>query len=365
MVIPRCRFKHGSGKGEFLDRSLRAVIAAIISCLWLATGSALSTRLQLVFNYSTLPSVPAELEVLAVAPGIFCLLLLCALGIFGALQLANTNASTTSNLELLSSLAANLPLVLLIARAVDLAVPQAAWWEPIWFASFTGISLGLALQPSPIGTSKRWHMLRVAFSPRICFFISVGCASLATAWWYFQSDHYFREFQLGFNDFGHFTQRINSTLRGYGFLRETPVLPPFWDHFNPGLTLLIPIWGACPYAGTMFLIQAVCLAGSALLVFAIARAHNCTGQVALLWSLAWLSIPSIGQMNLAYTYGWHPITLAIPCLLASYLCLVRERGVWAITFAILGCSFEEGVIAAIGCYAAARALRTLLEGRIP
>jgi len=365
MEIPRHCFQHGSGKGEFLDRSLRAVIAAIISCLWLATGSALSTRLQLVFNYSTLPSVPAELEVLAVAPGIFCLMLLCAIGIFGAHQLPKTSASPNSNLALLSGLIANLPLVLLIARAMEFEVPQAAWWELIWFASFTGISLGLALHRSPLETSTRWYAIMVAFSPRICFFVSVGCASLATAWWYFQSEHYFREFQLGFNDFGHFTQRINSTLRGYGFLRETPVLPPFWDHFNPGLTLLIPIWGACPYAGTMFLIQSVCLAGSAVLVFAIARAHDCPGQESLLWSLAWLSIPSIGQMNLAYTYGWHPITLAIPCLLASYLCLVRERGVWAITFAILGCSFEEGVIAAIGCYAAARFLRTLVEERPP
>lgn len=359
------RFEQGIDKGEVLNRSFRAAIAAIICCLWLATGSALSTRMQLVFNYSTLPSVPPELEVLAVPFGVFCLLMICALGLFGALRLENANTRTTSNFALGSALASNLPLALLIARAMGIAAPQAAWWEIVWFASFTGASLGLALHQFPAGKSARWQSITVAMSPRICFFVALGCVVLATVWWYLQSDHYFREFQLGFNDFAHFTQRINSTLRGQGFLRETPVLPPFWDHFNPGLTLLIPIWGACPYAGTMFLIQSVCLAGSALLIFAIARAHGCPGLVSLVWSLAWLAIPSIGQMNLAYTYGWHPITLAIPCLLASYWCLVRDRGYWAITFAILGCTFEEGVIAAIGCYAAANLLRVLMEARSP
>jgi uncharacterized membrane protein len=362
---PTLRFKQGFGKGEVLDRSIRTVIAAIIGCLWLATGSALSTRMQLVFDYSTLPSVPAELEVLAVPPGIFCLLLICALGLFGALYQATKNFGIASNLALASGLVSNLPLVLLIARATGTAVPQAAWWEIVWFAIFTGVSLGLALHQFPTSQGVRWHSFTIAMSPRICFSIALACVVLATVWWYLQSDHYFREFQLGFNDFAHFTQRINSTLRGHGFLRESPVLPPFWDHFNPGLTLLLPIWGACPYASTMFLIQSVCLAGSALLVFAIARAHGCPGPVALLWSLAWLAIPSIGQMNLAYTYGWHPITLAIPCLLASYWCLVRGRGYGAIAFAILGCSFEEGVIAAIGCYAAANLLRAMVEERIP
>ncbi len=362
-INPPHRFKQGSDKGEVLGRSFRAVIAAIICCLWLATGSAISTRMQLVFDYSTLPSVPAELEVLAVPSGVFCLLLICALGLFGALYQATINFGVSSNLALACGLVCNLPLALLIARSMGIAVPQAAWWEIVWFAIFTGASVGLALHQSPTGPRARWQAFTIAMSPRICFSIALACVVLATVWWYLQSDHYFREFQLGFNDFAHFTQRINSTLRGHGFLRESPVLPPFWDHFNPGLTLLIPIWGACPYASTIFLIQSVCLAGSALLVFAIARAHGCPGLVALLWSLAWLAIPSIGQMNLAYTYGWHPITLAIPCLLASYWCLVRERGYWAIAFAILGCSFEEGVIAAIGCYAAANLLRTLMEAR--
>ncbi|MEZ6079549.1 MAG: hypothetical protein R3C56_28930 [Pirellulaceae bacterium] len=38
---------------------------------------------------------------------------------------------------------------------------------------------------------------------------------------------------------------------------------------------------------------------------------------ALLFGLAWLTQPVLGQMNLAYTYGWHPISLAIPLMLAA------------------------------------------------
>ena len=63
-------------------------------------------------------------------------------------------------------------------------------------------------------------------------------------WWYWQSVEAYNHFLLGFNDFGHFGQRVANTWAGRGFLMETPSLPPFWDHFNPGLALLAPLWGA-------------------------------------------------------------------------------------------------------------------------
>jgi uncharacterized membrane protein len=171
----------------------------------------------------------------------------------------------------------------------------------------------------------------------------------------------FRAFQLGFNDFGHFLLRAIRTSRGQGFLMESPVLTTYWDHFNPGLALVAPLWSLVPRVEMVFVLQAIALGGCSLLVYRIAADRGATPSNAACWGLAWLAYPSIGQMNLAYTYGWHPISFAIPALLAAYWMLVRRRRLWTIGLAILAASFEEGAIAAIGCYAAMQALRTVGE----
>ena len=67
---------------------------------------------------------------------------------------------------------------------------------------------------------------------------------------------------LGYHDFGHFAYRVASTWEGRGFLLETPSLPAFWDHFNPGLALLAPLWGLWPDAQAL-LAAAGCLPGGA------------------------------------------------------------------------------------------------------
>ncbi len=144
---------------------------------------------------------------------------------------------------------------------------------------------------------------------------------------------------------------------------ESPILPPFWDHFNPGLALLAPSWWLIPRVELIFFLHALCLSGAALLIAAIARAHGQTTLCALLWGGAWLLSPIVGQWNLAYTYGWHPIIMAIPALLGSYWCLIRRHRILAIAFAILAVSFEEGVLVAVTCFACARALQGWIESR--
>jgi uncharacterized membrane protein len=83
---------------------------------------------------------------------------------------------------------------------------------------------------------------------------------------------------------------------------------------------------------------------------------GCSSLAALGWSIAFLLHPSLGQMNLAYTYGWHPITLAMPCLLGALVCLTKRQRVAAGGLAILGCAMEEGVIVMVGCWALACAI---------
>jgi hypothetical protein len=198
-------------------------------------------------------------------------------------------------------------------------------------------------------------------SPWLAFSFLALLIAACGGWWVWQSDRYFRDFQLGFNDFGHFTQRISNTASGRGFLLESPVLPPFWDHFNPGLVLLVPLWKCFPNVEMIFIIQAVCLSGSAGLVAAIAWQRGQSTFTAVCWGMAWLVFPAVGQMNLAYTYGWHPITLAIPCLLSAYLAFMSKRSWVAIPWMVLAASFEEGVLIVIACYACAEGIRSWWE----
>jgi hypothetical protein len=97
-----------------------------------------------------------------------------------------------------------------------------------------------------------------------CFGSIVLASLMCASWWVWQSHYYYKSFMLGFNDFGHFMQRVSNTANSRGFLLETPVLPIYWDHFNPGLALLVPLWKIYPDVTLAFYLQACALALSSL-----------------------------------------------------------------------------------------------------
>jgi len=336
---------------------LRLSVAIGVGLLWLATGAALSSRMQLVFDYATFPSVPPAYEVLAAPVPALWVLSVSLVLIWFALWLQPSADHNRMRWILFFHLIACIPFLLMVGRSLAIPLPECAWWEPILFAVASGFGIrclvprGARLVPSPHGW-QHWQSLQPWSWPALGL-LAAGCAF----WWYWQAADLFAQYQLGFNDFGHFTQRIANTARGHGFLLESPVLPPFWDHFNPGLVLLVPGWLAYPDVHGIFALQSVCLAGSALGIAAIAKAKGADALQACVWGCAWLMLPAIGQMNLAYTYGWHPITLAIPCMLGSYWCLISGRCLAAIGLAVLAASFEEGVLIALGCFAVAMGLR--------
>ncbi len=124
----------------------------------------------------------------------------------------------------------------------------------------------------------------------------------------------------------------------------------YWDHFNPGLILLLPFWRICPSVELIFAIQAFCLAISGVLIGRIVLALGAGRTMASIWVLVWLLHPSVSQMNLAYTYGWHPISLAIPFLLLAALKSIRGQHSASLWSAIIACSFEETVIVIVGLF---------------
>ena len=232
-------------------------------------------------------------------------------------------------------------------------------WSGLSFARLGGIVFGTGdrMHPKTDTATKReadaWSPLQEA---SILSFGSIALVSfLCATWWVFQSYHYHQSFMLGFNDYGHFMQRVSNTANGRGFLLETPVLPIFWDHFNPGLALLVPLWKIYPDVTLAFYLQASALALSSLGIWFIARGTKCSPRESACWSLAWLCQPILGQMNLAYTYGWHPISLAIPLLLLAIACLQRRRWWIAVILTLLAMSMEEGVVVIVATYCAANA----------
>lgn len=328
------------------------IYLALVAFLWIATGAALSTRIHLVFSYDTHVTVTPSLEVLAASNSALLMLGISALAFPLFTRLGPDEKSW--RLGLAFGLAATLPIGLVVARCLINGLPDPGLWEVVWYAVFTGLAFGrLATLDTSTSPYPIWFWRSI---------LNVATAS-TLGWWLYQSHMYYQGFRLGFNDFGHFTQRIANTAAGRGFLLETPVLPIFWDHFNPGLVLIVPFWWMWPSVYLVFVLQSLSLALPALLLASIVRKLRGSHASATFWGLAWLFHPSIGQMNIAYTYGWHPVTVAIPFLLLAYRLLLSSRFLSASLTTLVACSFEEGVLVVVGCFAAAMFLRTVVGRR--
>ena len=226
--------------------------------------------------------------------------------------------------------------------------------EPLVLAALTAFAVG---EMSNVVRTPLPMQQRIASVPwlGVVWSVAVGLG----IWWYWQSVQAYNHFLLGFNDFGHFGQRVANTWAGRGFLMETPSLPPFWDHFNPGLALLAPLWGLWPDPRLFMAIQAFCLIVSAPIVYAIARQLNASRPEAAMWAAAYLVYPPVSQLNLSYSYGWHPVSLALPLLFLALWLLLKGWRVGSLLAAVLACSFREDVIVILGCMAAAMALHSV------
>ncbi len=242
-----------------------------------------------------------------------------------------------------------------IARAAGAAIPF-TFYEPLLLAALTGRAVLEIVRRWPSGQRNGAN----PSTPRWFAVTGLLTASAAT-WWYIQGCRAYDDFLLGYHDFGHFAYRVINTWQGRGFLLESPGTPAFWDHFNPGLALLAPLWGLWPDARLFVLLQALCLATPALLVFGIARAWGARSRAAAAWGVAYLAFPAVGQLNLNYSYGWHPVSVALPWMfLAAWLLLLR-RYTPAVIAALLACSFKETVLVTLGCLAAAMAVLAWLN----
>lgn len=320
---------------------------------------AMSSRMHFAIDYRLTPTVEPGfdyLEPFASSTSGFALVscvVLCWTALF---IIADWTSIIAINRSIFWMAVGQLPTLLWLFRSLGLIGLPAHAWESLWICLCFSWSMRWLVVAQPA--------TRSVSMPSGVALAAMAIGTLLACWgWLHQTLQYHGNCMLGFNDFGHFLQRVANTAAGRGWLLETPVLPPFWDHFNPGLLLLVPLWWLFPSVTLVFLLQAASLAGSGLFIYLIARHYRASPLAALLFGLAWLAQPSLGQMNVAYTYGWHPITFAIPSLLGAVWALLSRQYVAATLATLLALSMEEGVFVLVGLTAATCVALRVLESR--
>lgn len=312
--------------------------------VWMWAALILSSRVHLIHSYTVVPTVPPGWSVWAASVPATWFALLAGVLLGGAILRAWRSAWGIPASAVAWLGASVIIPVLDLGRMLVPQLPL-TFAEPLFLALVTGTATARLWQAARPGVLGDGRVSRVVWPLAV-----VLGAAAAAAWFFGQSQVYYREFLLGYNDFGHFAARVAATWEGRGFLLETPGLPPFWDHCNPGLALLAPLWGLYPGAELFFLMQAVCLAAPAVFVYGLARQWGAPRPAAACWAWGYLCLPAVSQMNLGYTYGWHPVSCALPALFAGLWFLVRGRAGGALVVALVACSFEETVVVAVALF---------------
>jgi uncharacterized membrane protein len=319
---------------------------------WLWTALTLVERNHLTFQYKVEPApAPALGAVLLLA-----LLIACMFAGLWRLRDAAPFSWRAPFGRTVAWLLATLPIpILATGRSFGLGVPV-TFLEALWFVGVTGAAVT--------------HLLRgladdlAAWKKRVpWFWVVVAAAGLAVCWWFYEAHMAYSDYQLGYPDFGMYARRVVNTWAGRGVLIQTPIMTRFFDHFNPGLILLVPFWALWQDAHVFLMIQALCLATPALLIYPIARRAGAEPAGAACWGIAFLLFPSVGQMNLNFSYGWHPVSLSIPLFLGAVWAAVARRWGWAIVLILLAGSFRESVFLDAGGLAFGLAVREWLASR--
>lgn len=151
----------------------------------------------------------------------------------------------------------------------------------------------------------------------------------------------FSVFKIGYPDLGLYFQRIRETALFRHFLSAPPFAYLFFDHVNPALLLWVPLYWLMPGMKMIFVAQTLSLACVGFALYPLACRVLESRTAALFCSLAVLFHPSVSQMAFSISYGFHPVSSALPLLVLSvYFWHIRKWGPF-IAIAITAVLFKE------------------------
>jgi len=127
-----------------------------------------------------------------------------------------------------------------------------------------------------------------------------------------------RLLSFGYRDIGLFARALHNAAQGQGLWVDSLERSILGEHAFFALWALVPLCklGADPFR-LLVALSAVCLSGPALIVAWYVRRRFASNAAAVLAALAWLLLPAHGCLVLAQSYGFHPLYMAVPLLLAG------------------------------------------------
>jgi len=313
---------HGQRR-ELAAGALAVEAGAAIAAAWVLVKNSYPTAVYKVITFGKAPPVH-WFSLVVVAAALTC----------GAAAVYRTRRSDFAR-ACARAWAPLLVNLLIVARAVSGMAPF--YVEGLVLALSLAAALYLSFPSLPPPADK-------GSGPQPWLAATIAAAIVGGLWFYTVQERFLSEREYGWRDAGLYYARVANTARGEGFLQETPALPPFYDHFGPGLAALVPAWWLWGSYHLVMAAQAAALALLAPAVYIYARGRGARGPTAFLLGAAALLHPSVSQMAYSFSYGFHPITLAMPLVILS-IHLWEKRRWWLFVLAAAGAvSMEETVL---------------------
>ncbi len=165
-------------------------------------------------------------------------------------------------------------------------------------------------------------------SPRLAWMVIGGTALLYCLWSFWYQQYMYERLFLGFSDIGYWYRRLHNTMVHGDFLVLWSDKARWWDHFCPGLAVLLPFFALVPRMETVMAAQALMLGGTGVLLFWLARREQAPAHRALLLGLIWFVYPGVSQASFGYSLGFHTNTLALPFVVLSCYAVDTRRYRW-------------------------------------
>ena len=167
-----------------------------------------------------------------------------------------------------------------------------------------------------------------------------------------QEMYYLNNLALGYVDCGDPARLMYNTLFNARelFMRVNPDKALFYDHFQPGVLPVVPLWLLWPDLKLTILLQVLAVLGCALPIYWIGKEILRDKAAALLLVAVWLVFPSTSLFIYSGSYGFRWGDLCLPLYFLALACWVKERCGWSLLFAVWAILIKEEAAILIGTF---------------